>query len=104
MKKSSSMVARDQYYLTLPMTKFVSFMGGVLQTAEIAKVEVFKSKTAKLGTQKDGCRVDDTMEVSTLTRFDHENCTSWRHRILVPIGKTVDKVNIHNNKVKRDHR
>ena len=67
MRKPSSMVACDQSALPPPITKFLSFMEGVLQTAEISKAEVFKSKKDKLGTQKDGCRVQDTMEVSPLT-------------------------------------
>ena len=53
--------------------------------------------------QKDGCRVQDTIEVSTLTQSDRENCASCCHRFLVPIGKIVDKINVHNNKVRRDH-
>ena len=78
-------------------------MEGVLQTADTAKVEVYKSKTGELGTYKDGCCVHDSMKVSTLTQFDHDNCVSCCHRFFVPIGENVDEINSHNNKVRRDH-
>ena len=85
MKNSSSMVACDQSSLLPPITKLLSCMEGVLQTSEIAKVEVYKSKTVKLGIQEYGCRVQDAIEVSTLTQFDHENCALCCHRFLVLI-------------------
>jgi len=84
---------------------FQQFMDAITKEAEIMKDELMHSSRAKIGKQKGQNRVQDNLDMTTITNesFDVSNCAYCKHRFIVPIGLQVPEITRHNTKVSKDH-
>ena len=94
------MVSRNESTLPHTIKKTIELIDFVKQTVEIGKAETYKCPVGGIRTQKYGCCVQDSIEVTKKTAFDTNSCPSCRHRLLGPVGMTVDEINIHNDMVR----
>ena len=104
MKESQAMVASST--IPPPLRDFYAYMEDVSTTATLAENEPVKTKYGRVGGQVAGKRVQDSINISDITRskLDLSNCANCKHNFLLPIGLTQNQINLHNDKVKNDYR
>ena len=90
-----------------PILLFTVYMQEV-RVAATAMKKTIKNKRKKIGEQKGGIWIQDTINMSELkpNSFDTSLCSSFhcRHNFLLPIGPSATEINEHNLKCKNDHR
>ena len=74
--------------------------------SEIAENEPIIAKKGKIGKQASGKRLQDTIDMSTITRqkLDFSNCANCKHNFLLPVGPSQLEINHHNDTIKRVYR
>ena len=84
---------------------FRTYMIEVREAAQVESVGPPKKNAKKIGTQKGGVYIQDTIDISTLTNnsFDTNNCASahGRRRFCLCVGLSSTEIR-KNNKDKRD--
>lgn len=104
-QKIARTVARTPDQLPPNIILFQTYMEGVREAAELLKTEVGRVRKGKIGVQKGGLRIQDSMQLKDIspTGFDTENCASCRHHYLLPVGKDLNEIHRHNNNCRKDH-
>ena len=104
MKYINEKVAVSHESLPGAIKTFIAYMSTVAKVAEIAKY-AREPGPRKIGTQKGGKRVQDTMSMTDLNHmsFDQSNCPSCLHRYVLPIGKSLMDIHKHNTAVRKIH-
>ena len=97
MEESSSLEARVQEELPLAVQCAIIFMDKLKLASEITKNVPPRTTHGKVGKQKAGLRLQDSIVMHSLSdkSFENDHCASahCKHRFLLPIGMTPQKIN-----------
>ena len=87
---------------------FDTFMDKIKVATDMANIEIPRATREMSRKQKDGKRLQDTMDISVLTErsFDTSKRSSTHccHYYLLPIGMSTNNINIHNTKCREDYK
>ena len=88
------------------IAEFHKYMDDVREAASIKENEPTVNKKGKIGAQKGGKRLQDSVDLNGITREDLSvtNCASCKHNFLYPVGQTQLEIHHHNDSMKGEYR
>ena len=92
----------EPHKLPAPIYEFINYMFEVRDAAKMKENEIPFVKKGRIGVQKGGKGLQDTLCLKDITRKDlcTTTCANCKHNFVLPVGSTSLEIHHHNDKVK----